>query len=168
MDWMYRDVYPKIRRYILSNNGTADDSKDVFQEALLVFYRQVIEHKFDQIRDIEGYIIGVSRNIWINRARKRSREVDMVDSPTDTQDDPLIHLIMTEKWDAFQRLFERIGEKCRELLTYAAYEKLSMEEIAVKMQFTNANAAKTTHYRCKQKLIDLVTADQELANSLRA
>ena len=43
-----------------------------------------------------------------------------------------------------------------------------MEEIAVKMQFTSANAAKTQHYRCKQKLSELVEQDVILKSILKS
>ncbi len=169
LNWLYDAVYPKVRRYVIGNNGSVDDSKDVFQEAVLVLYKQVIDNKYDLIKDVEGYMLGVSRNIWINTCRKTNRQVsiELADNPVQIEDNALIKLIMNEKWDAFQRLFNMIGERCKQLLLYSTYEKISMEEIAVKMQFTNANAAKTTNYRCKQKLIELVAANKDLANSLQ-
>ena len=170
VNWLYKSVYPKVRRYVMTNSGSEDDSKDVFQEAVLVLYKQIIENKYDLIKDIEGYLIIVSRNVWVNTCRKTNRiiKIDIHDNPVQVEDNALINLIMTEKWDAFQRLFDMIGERCKQLLHYSTYEKISMEEIAVKMQFANANAAKASNYRCKQKLIELVASDQELANALQA
>ena len=170
LNWLYSNVYPKIRRYVVSNNGSVDDSKDVFQEAVLVLYKQVIENKYDLIKDIEGYLITVSRNVWVNNCRRTKRHVkfELADNPIHVEDNALINLIMAEKWDAFQRLFDMIGERCKQLLHYSTYEKISMEEIAVKMQFSNANAAKTSNYRCKQKLIELVASNKDLANSLNS
>jgi RNA polymerase sigma factor (sigma-70 family) len=168
LNWLYDAVYPKVRRYVTGNNGSVDDSKDVFQEAVLVLYKQVIDNKYDLVKDTEGYIITLSRNIWINACRRTNRHVniDQAENPVQMEDNALIKLIMTEKWDAFQKLFEMIGERCKQLLLYSTYEKISMEEIAVKMNFTNANAAKTTNYRCKQKLIELVASNKDIANLL--
>ncbi|ABG59316.1 RNA polymerase sigma factor [Cytophaga hutchinsonii] len=168
LNWLYDTVYPKVRRYVLGNNGSVDDSKDVFQEAVLVLYKQVIDNKYDLVKDTEGYVITISRNIWINTCRKTNRQlnIELAGNPVQAEDNALIKLIMTEKWDAFQRLFDMIGDRCKQLLLYSTYEKISMEEIAVKMNFTNANAAKTTNYRCKQKLIELVASNKDLANSL--
>ena len=170
LNWLYNAIYPKVRRYVLGNNGSVDDSKDVFQEAVLVLYKQVIDDKYDLIKDTEGYIITLSRNIWINTCKKTNRQVsiELADNPAQIEDNALITLIMNEKWDAFQKLFDMIGERCKQLLFYSTYEKKSMEEIALKMNFTNANAAKTTNYRCKQKLIELVASNKDLANSLQS
>ena len=170
LNWMYKEVYPKVRRYVTGNSGSVDDSKDVFQEAVIVLYKQVIDNKYNQITDVEGFMIVVSRNIWINMVRKASRNVsqEFYKEEYSLDNNPLVEMIMTEKWGAFQKLFDSIGEKCKELLTFSTYEKLTMDEIAIKMGLANANAAKTQNYRCKQKLIDLVAENKELANSLNS
>lgn len=171
LDFLYKKVFPKVRRYVTGNSGNQADSEDVFQEAVLVLYKQVAEEKYDNIQDFEGFLMKVSKNIWINKARRLSRfeDRDFNDDIMGSDSfDPLVKLIMEEKWQAFDDLFQKLGEKCRELLTYSVFDKLSMDEIAVKMSFTNANAAKTNNYRCKQKLADLVMENQELANLLQS
>lgn len=170
LNWLYSAVYPKVRRYIMGNNGSSDDSKDVFQEAVLVLYKQIIDDKYNLIKDVEGYLLTVSRNVWVNNCRRAKRHVniDLADNPIHVEDDALINLIMAEKWDAFQKLFDMIGERCKQLLHYSTFEKISMEEIAIKMHLANANAAKASNYRCKQKLIELVAANKDLANSLHS
>jgi RNA polymerase sigma factor (sigma-70 family) len=168
LQWLYSSVYPKVRRYVIGNNGSTDDSKDVFQEAVLILYKLIIDNKYDLIKDIEGYLITVSKNLWINTCRRTNRHVkiELADNPVQVENSALINLIMTEKWDAFQKLFDMIGDRCKQLLMYSTFEKISMEEIAIKMDFANANTAKTTNYRCKQKLIELVASNKDLANSL--
>lgn len=170
LEWMYKTIYPKVKKYILSNNGTVEDSKDIFQEAVLTFYNLVLDDKVDKIVDVEGFVIVVSRNKWINKVRLKKKEVnsEFLENESDNQDDALVNMIMKEKWKAFQDLLNQIGERCKELLSYNLYEKLSMEEIAEKMGLTNANAAKTTNYRCKQQMIELISKNKGLANSLKA
>jgi RNA polymerase sigma factor (sigma-70 family) len=167
---MYKEIYPKIERYVTGNSGTKEDSKDVFQEAILVFYNNVINGNYDRINEITGFIITVSRNIWINKVRKIKKEVEgsVLENYVDHSPSPLISIIMEEKWTAYQELLDNIGSKCKELLNYSVYEKLSMKEIAVKMNFANENAAKTHNYRCKQKLMHLISSNQELTDLLKS
>ena len=167
---MYKEIYPKLERYILGNSGTKDDSKDVFQEAILIFYQNVMEDKYDKIMDVTGFVLTVGRNNWINKARKLSKEVDstMLESYEEIAPSPLISIILTEKWQAYNQLFGAIGDKCKELLTYSIYEKRSMKEIAELMLFPNENAAKTHNYRCKQKLMELVAGNRELTDLLKS
>ncbi len=167
---MYKELYPKLERYVLMNSGSKDDSKDVFQEAILVFYTNVMENKIDRISEITGFILTVGRNIWINKARKLNKQVGAtaLESHEELSPSPLASLIMSEKWAAYQELFDSLGDKCRDLLTYSVYDKLSMKEIAAKMGFPNENAAKTHNYRCKQKLMELVEGNSELTELLRS
>ena len=37
---IYRDNYNLIQNLIINNNGTEDDARDVFQEALIVLYEK--------------------------------------------------------------------------------------------------------------------------------
>ena len=167
---MYKEIFPKLERYILNNSGTKDDSKDVFQEAILVFYQNVMEDKFDKIMDVSGFVLTVGRNSWINRVRKLSKEID--DSHLEYMEElspsPLVSLLVNEKWDAYNQLFDSIGAKCKEILTYSIFDKRSMREIAELMTFSNENAAKTHNYRCKQRLMELVSENKELADLLRS
>lgn len=169
LDWIYKNVYPKVKKYIVSNNGSLADSKDIFQEAVLVFYNLVINGNSDNISDFEGFIIMVARNKWINIAKKTNKQIafDKVDYEIDNQSNsPLVDIIMREKWAAFQDLFNQIGDRCKKILTYTTYEKLSMEEVAKKMGMVSADAAKAANYRCKQKMIEIVAKNKGLANSL--
>ena len=166
LNWMYKYIYPKVKSYILANSGTEDDSKDVFQEAVLTFYNLVMNNKSDKITDVEGFVLVVARNKWINKVRTKKKEIntEFLENESDNQNGPLVNMILNEKWNAFQDLIDQIGERCKELLAYSLYEKLSMTEIAERMGFISADAAKTTHYRCKQKMIDLVTKNKQLGS----
>lgn len=167
---MYKEIYPKIERYVKSNSGSREDSKDVFQEAILVFYNIVIKDKSDGIKDVTGFIITVGRNIWINKVRSRKKEIesDILENFQDHAPSPLITIIMNEKWEACQELLNSLGPRCKQLLGYTLYEKLSMKEIAVKLGFANENAAKTQNYRCKQKLNEMVSGNRELLDLFKS
>lgn len=163
---MYKEIYPKIERYVTANSGTTADSKDVFQESILVFYNCIITGKYDRINDITGFIINVGRNFWINKVRAKSKEVeaDHLENFVDQSPSPLISIIMHEKWKAYQDLLDNLGTRCKELLTYSIYEKRSMKDIAEIMGLPNENAAKTQNYRCKQKLNELVAGNRTLTD----
>jgi DNA-directed RNA polymerase specialized sigma24 family protein len=43
---IYRDNYSLIQNLIVQNNGTEDDARDVFQEAMIVLYEQARSSDF--------------------------------------------------------------------------------------------------------------------------
>ena len=41
LKYLYVTNYPKIEKYVLSNSGTIDDAKDIYQEAFIAVWRNV-------------------------------------------------------------------------------------------------------------------------------
>lgn len=41
MSSLYIEVFPKVKSYIIQNNGDEDQAKDIFQEAFLVAWQKV-------------------------------------------------------------------------------------------------------------------------------
>lgn len=61
----------------------------------------------------------------------------------------------------------RLGENCRELLRYILYDKLSLKEVAERMDMGSEGAAKTRHHRCKRKLAEMIMENQNLISLLK-
>ncbi len=168
--YLYDKPLQKIRKYILSNNGTREDANDVFQDAVVILFNQVRKDKYKEKFEIEGFLYSVARNLWIDKMRKEKRKVtDAAFVSNDLSDfnDHLNDLIVKEKSAALRTVFDRLDEKCRKILLYVIYEKRSMKEISQKMGYNNENVAKTNHYRCKQYLSKMVKDDKELLNLLK-
>ena len=43
---LYKDNYYKIEMYVLNNNGTSEDAKDIYQEAFIAVWRNIQLDKF--------------------------------------------------------------------------------------------------------------------------
>ncbi len=168
--YLYEKVFPKVRAYILKNSGDLDESKDIFQDALLVFCTKVKADTYVHQTEIDGFIYAVSRNLWINRLKIKNRKsvtpIDDLPILDDNDTDQLVKFKERDK--TIETLFEQLGERCKELLLNTIYNKLSMTEICQKMGFANENVAKTKNYKCKQRLIGLAENNKaELIELLR-
>jgi DNA-directed RNA polymerase specialized sigma24 family protein len=69
---------------------------------------------------------------------------------------PLEDMEENERVLAVQKGMEQIGNPCRDLLLLFYWEERSMEEIAVKLGFANADTVKSKKYQCKKSLELLV------------
>ncbi|MBT1699216.1 sigma-70 family RNA polymerase sigma factor [Fulvivirgaceae bacterium PWU4] len=169
LKYLYKHVLPRIKKYVVSNSGSEDDAKDIFQDAVLIFYRHVKEGKFRDGNEIAGFIFSVGRNLWINLVRKRNRDVALTDEAThiETDESSSTQLIAREREEFVSKMFSMLGETCRTLLTYSIYHRLSMKEIKEKMGFTSENVAKTKHYKCKQRLIGIVKDNASIKDMLQ-
>lgn len=157
---LYSRLRPKIRNYIVRNGGDEENVADVFQDALLIFLKQVKLGKFDPRYEIDGYVFSIARNLWIKEAKRTNREISMTDSVVEfkSSESLLSDVLFNERQTKIQALFAELGERCKEMLQNTVYHQMSMKEIAEKMGFASENAAKTSNYKCKQRLIALVEA----------
>lgn len=69
---------------------------------------------------------------------------------------PLEELEENERVLAVQKAMEQIGNPCRDILLLFYWEEQSMEEIAMKLGFSNADTVKSKKYQGKKSLEYLV------------
>ena len=169
LEYLYKYVLPKIRSYITNNNGNKEEADDIFQDVIINLYRKIKTKELSEVENIEGYIYLACKNLWITRANKLNKRssLDLTQEFEETSNDALQAMIDNEKKLAFIKLLNQLGVRCKDLLINVIYNQLSMEEIAVKLSLANANAAKMQHYRCKQKLVEMIENDSILISTLR-
>jgi RNA polymerase sigma factor (sigma-70 family) len=148
-----------ITSLILRNQGTEDDVEDILQEALVVLWEKIRSGSFEYQAKLSTYIYATAKNIWFRRLARRRREFPATndDFETATEDaTPLEELEENERITAVQGAMEQIGNPCHDILLLYYWEERSMEEIALKLGFANADTVKSKKYQCKKILERLV------------
>jgi RNA polymerase sigma factor (sigma-70 family) len=155
---LYKEILPKIKNLVIKNNGNEDEAKDIFQDAVIILYKQVRNGNFNSSEDLEGYIYIIAKHLWMKRVRKINKNIniDQTDIPQNLNNEILDVYISKEKEAAIKNIMSKVGDECKELFSLVMYEKLSMKEICKKMGYSSENVAKTYHYRCKKKLAEMV------------
>lgn len=144
-----------VAAFVSRNNGTHDDEEDLLQEAVVILWEQVRSGTYEHASKLSTYLYGVVKNLWLGRLAKARREI-----PTDLQEreegDPsasaLDMLIENEETNAVREALEKIGDQCKKLLLLFYWEERSMEDIARRMGFANADTVKSKKYQCKKSL----------------
>jgi len=151
LDFLYKKNYKMMVNMIIKNNGTEEEAKDVYQEALLAFWQKAASGKLEMTSKISTYIYSICQNLWRKeldrKSRLRNEEKD--GSVTDGHDEK-------ERVKIINQCINELGETCRKILFYFYYDDYSMEEIAEKLGFANADTAKTKKYKCKKELDKLI------------
>ena len=73
LDYLYNQPLKKIRKYILSNNGTREDANDIFQDTVIVLFNQIKKEKYNVDLDLDGFLFVVARNLWVDKVRKEKK-----------------------------------------------------------------------------------------------
>jgi RNA polymerase sigma factor (sigma-70 family) len=152
---IYRDNYNAVQSLIIKNNGSIDDAKDIFQEAILVLYERVQSNEFVLNCQIKTYIYSVSRRLWLKRLVQQNRflvmeeaehEIVSVEVEIEEHEKQHTEFLMMEK------AMGSLGEPCKSLLEAFYIQKRTMQEIASTFGYTNAENAKNQKYKCLMRL----------------
>ena len=151
LDLIYKKYYRMMTRIVTSNSGTEDEAKDIYQDALVVFWQKSVSGKLVLTSKISTYIYSICLNLWrkeLDRKSRLSREEK--DSP-EYQDQET-----EERSRIIRSCIDDLGDTCKKVLMYYYFDGLSMSDIAEKLGFANTDTAKTKKYKCKKKLDEII------------
>jgi len=153
--YLYKQHYPMILHFVQNNNGTDDEAKDIYQEAVIVFYEKVKEQSLELNCQIKTYIYSICRRLWLKRLALKNRFADMVtDSDTFIQvDEEVTELEENEiKFKKMGEALVLLGEPCKTLIEDFYIQDLTMQSITEKFGYTNADNTKNQKYKCLMRL----------------
>ena len=152
---IYKDHYNMIQSLIINNNGSADDAKDIFQEALIVLYEKVRSGSFELNCQLKTYLYSVSKRLWLKRLSVNTRFVSAAEDlePTFPVDDEVeAHEKRDAEFDMMEKAIDSLGEPCKSLLEAYYLKRQNMQLIAASFGYTNADNAKNQKYKCLIRL----------------
>jgi RNA polymerase sigma factor (sigma-70 family) len=160
---IYKDLFPGISSYVKKHGGSNDDAKDVFQESIIIIFRQIEEKSLDIKTGFENYLYGIARIIWLKILRNkeiRDRNINLLEEPEheyqlsdDLIDDELELRI-------FRKHFLTLGKECQKLLTLS-FNDVPNKTISEMMEYKNEKVVSNVRYKCKEKLEQKIKNDPE-------
>lgn len=155
MHLIYQNTFPKFRSHVLKNSGNEAQAKDVFQEAFVSCWRNIKEGKLKQESNVEGYLITIAKNKWIDYLRSSTFKKMVV-----TESFSHLSIVSEESEKALEKetnirvvrdAMDQLKESCKLLLRLFYFDRKSMEEISKVMNLAPASA-RNQKYRCMEKL----------------
>ncbi len=154
LDFLYKKNFKMMLKMILKNNGSEEEAKDIYQEALIVLWQKVIaDDNFVLTSKISTYLYSICQNLWRKELERKKRHTFDQPERAEVPDQDT-----GERSEIIQKCLQELGETCRKILTYYYFDKLSMVDIAEKLGFANADTAKTKKYKCKKELDSKIKA----------
>ncbi|MBC7849985.1 MAG: sigma-70 family RNA polymerase sigma factor [Chitinophagaceae bacterium] len=159
---IYKLHYSMVQALIVNNNGSADDARDIFQEAMIVLYEKASSGTFELTSQLKTYIYSICRRLWLKRLQQQQKfvpdiaaldEMVLVEDELEHHDRKNSELMMMEK------AMLSLGEPCKSLLESYYLQKKNMTEIAGDFGYTNADNAKNQKYKCLMRLKKIFFAE---------
>jgi DNA-directed RNA polymerase specialized sigma24 family protein len=148
---LYKMVFPLTAKYVSKVGGSFEQAKDVFQDALVIYYEKQSAGTLDLNTDEKAYIYGIARHLWIKRYKEHYREVLFKDSTVAMED-----ITAQPSSPKILRYLEAAGQKCMELLRAFYYDKTKLEDIASAFGFSGVRSATAQKFKCLEKIREKV------------
>lgn len=165
---IYQKYYKAIAHLVETHGGTEEDSRDVFQEGLMVMFQKVKQDNFQLTSTFLTYFYALCRNIWSNKLRKRPKKEVTFDTEllSIEAEDPNINVEKNERYFLYRQKFLLLGKDCQKVLGLFL-KKIRMEEITKQMGYSSINYTKKRKFLCKEKLVQLIRKDRDFEDLKR-
>jgi RNA polymerase sigma factor (sigma-70 family) len=164
LNWLYDNYLQTVKNYVLKNSGSIEDVSDVFQDSIIILYKQITEETLNLTTDLKGYFFGIARNVWNAQLRKKQKTTELEIDLADEEDVDDINYPILER--IVSRAFQKLKPDQQTVLNLFS-EGYSYEEIALKMNLKNETYARRKKYLCKEVLLEKVKEDPEYQEYLR-
>ena len=162
LQFVYKEYYPTVHHFIITNNGNSDDAKDIFQECIIVIYRKLKdEDHFFLNSSFKTFIYSIARHLWLKHLRTLKYEgqkindhnkyVELKEEPFKIENEDL-------RMSLYQKYFRQLPEDCQKILSLTARD-VPQKEIASQLGFSSENYIKKRKHYCKEFLISKIKED---------
>lgn len=137
--------------------------EDVYSDLVLDFYENIRKRKYKKQASLKTYLFTLGRNKLINITKKNAmhynKESDIISNlERRTTVNPVREQQLGEHNAIVKEMMRGLCSDCQKVLTLFYYHNLSMNEIAEKMGYKNANVAKSKKNVCYNKLKKMMKA----------
>jgi DNA-directed RNA polymerase specialized sigma24 family protein len=146
---LYKKAFPVIAKYISRMGGSFDEAKDVFQDALVIYYEKTIAATGTPNNNM-AYLVGTAKHLWIRRYRQNGHNIplDNIEIELRENEAPAANRLM--------HFLERSGKKCMELLRSFYYDEVPLQDIAETYGYSGVRSATVQKYKCLEKVRETI------------
>jgi RNA polymerase sigma factor (sigma-70 family) len=172
IEHMYKEFFPIIRHHLLHNSGNQQDMEDLFQDTILVLYKQTMAEPFVLECSLKTYFISIGKNLWMQRLDRKYKLLYQADCEVHESWEPysMEDMVLQDEHLELQRLFYKhlmlMPSECRQLLQLYCL-KIPYREIARLMKYKDEVYVKTRKYSCKKMLRRRIMNDPECQQILK-
>ena len=132
---------------------------DAYQDSMIIFYENAVRGRLQHLTcTLKTYLFAVGKHLLLRRLQQQTR-VQFTDEDALREwaaDDAMARLDEEKDRNHQQEVVHdqvmEMEEPCRSLLTLFYFDRLSMTEIARRMNYKNADVAKSQKARCLKGL----------------
>jgi DNA-directed RNA polymerase specialized sigma24 family protein len=149
---LYKKAFPAVAKYVSKMGGSLDEAKDVFQDALVVYYEKIAGNSLTLQSNGQAYLFGISKHLWAKKFRENTR----LTSIDDGRDDFIPGEDLQPSPARLLHYLETAGQKCMEILKAFYYDNLPVSKIALLFGYSGERSATVQKYKCMEKVRETI------------
>ncbi|MFT6867476.1 MAG: RNA polymerase sigma factor (sigma-70 family) [Cyclobacteriaceae bacterium] len=150
---VYESNYSAVEKMILKNSGTSDDAKDMFQDAMVIFYKNIQKSDFVLSSSIKTYLYAISWRLWMKKIREEKKlTITHKEEYIDAFDFELVSKDPDATLNGVVELLKQHGKNCLEILTRFYFNNQSFDFIASELGYASGQVVREQKYRCIKRV----------------
>jgi RNA polymerase sigma factor (sigma-70 family) len=161
LDYIYENFYHQIKVFISKNDGSEEDAKDIYQDALLVIYQKTVKNNLALSCSFNTYLYSVCRLLWLKQLEsKKQQKVTSVETEDFIELDSSVFEISekNDRYNLYREHFYKLSYSCQKVLELFL-AGIPLKEIANILGFKSEQYAKKRKHQCKEKLVNSIKGD---------
>lgn len=146
---LYEEAFPEAAVFVRKMGGSLNDAKDIFHDALVIYYEQKLTLGFTPEQGHKVYLSGIVKNLWYKNYQKSKLIEPLADNMLFADDSPKVSIRL-------MRFLELSGKRCMELLSAFYFEKMPLADLVERFGFSGVRSATVQKFKCVTKLREAV------------
>jgi len=135
---------------------------DIYQDAFVALRKNALNGKLDSVTSsLKTYLFGIGKHLIYNELKRQNKMVPLTNNSEETTEEVESITLntpheLTEEQRLLQLNFKKLGQKCRQMLTFFYYRGLTIEEIAKKAGYASGKVVRSQKSRCLKTLKEYI------------
>jgi hypothetical protein len=156
-----------IYSFVLKNSGNSSFANIILVEGVTELILNIRNGKFRAESALSTYLFSICKSLWLKQLKKESRHADWDENEeSEFADEPINTANEDNLKIGLNMLLSKIGQDCKRVLELWSL-KYSMTEIAISMDYKNAQIAMNKKNKCLTKLKSLVSSNDQYRDQLQ-
>lgn len=172
ISFIYRTHYRMLENFVLTNSGNKVDAQDLIQDVMVSFVEMIQKDKYRGEASVKSFLYTLTRNLWITQLRKTGSEYKRNEffetNREKIEDDISTFLTYKEAQKTILELFDRLGERCKQILILFYYEDLPMKDILEQTNYENEQVLRNRKYKCLKELTKLIERSPAISEAIKS
>ncbi len=173
IQYVYREYFESVKKFVLKHRGTREDAKDLFQDGIVIIYEQANSKNLVIKSSFYTYFYTICKYQWLKILRERDNKYfESIDN--NLEFDRIYSLEVKRELDEliekenrikiYQKHFRNLSEECQRVLRLMA-KGYKPDEIRETMNYKSVGYTYKKRRICKERLINLIKNDKNYKNT---